>query len=81
MKPTLEILKRIRENSTNYTDEIFTRLYRYILREDIYYEAYQKLYANKGAPTKENQGLQTDQLNSAIFKSRLCRELDIQSHT
>jgi len=52
MKPTLEILKRIKENSTNYTDEIFTRLYRYLLREDIYYEAYEKLYANKGAATK-----------------------------
>jgi group II intron reverse transcriptase/maturase len=52
MKPTLEILKRIKENSTNYIDEIFTRLYRYLLREDIYYEAYQKLYANKGASTK-----------------------------
>jgi len=37
MKPTPEILKRIKENSTNYTDEKFTRLYRYLLREDIYY--------------------------------------------
>jgi hypothetical protein len=48
MKPTFEILERIRENSTNYTHEVFTRLYRYLLREDIYYDAYQKLYANKG---------------------------------
>ena len=35
----------------------FTRLYRYLLREDIYYAAYQKLYANKGATT---QGIDDD---------------------
>ena len=52
MQPTSEILKRIQKNSTEYNDEKFTRLYRYLLREDIYYEAYQKLYANKGASTK-----------------------------
>ena len=52
MQPTLGILMRIKKNSTNYTDKIFTQLFRYLLREDIYYEAYQKLYANKGASTK-----------------------------
>jgi len=52
MKPTFEILERINENSTNHENGVFTRLYRYLLREDIYYTAYQKLYANKGAATK-----------------------------
>ena len=52
MKPTSEILKRIHKNSTEHNDEEFTRLYRYLLREDIYYIAYQRLYANKGATTK-----------------------------
>lgn len=32
--------------------ETFTRLYRYMLREDIYFAAYQNLYANNGAATK-----------------------------
>jgi len=52
MKPTIEILDRIRENSRNNKEEIFTRLYRYLLRPDLYYIAYQNLYANKGASTK-----------------------------
>ena len=30
------------------------RLYRYLLREDIYYAAYQKRYANKGATSKDS---------------------------
>ena len=52
MQPTVEILKKINRNSMNNKEEVFTRLYRYLLREDIYYVAYQKLYANKGAATK-----------------------------
>jgi len=52
MKPTSEILERMSKSSTEHPDGIFTRLYRYLLREDIYYAAYQKLYANKGAATK-----------------------------
>jgi len=52
MKPTIEILERIVQNSKTNKDEIFTRLYRYMLREDIYYIAYNKLYANNGAATK-----------------------------
>ena len=57
MKPTFEILERIQKNSTEHNDEVFTRLYRYLLRPDIYYVAYQNLYANKGAST---QGIDTD---------------------
>ena len=52
MQPTFEILKRIHESSTNHENGVFTRLYRYLLREDIYFVAYQRLYANKGAATK-----------------------------
>ena len=43
MKPTSEILERIERCSSEHKDGVFTRLYRYLLREDIYYAAYQKL--------------------------------------
>jgi len=39
MKPTMEILARISQNSSKNKEEVFTRLYRYLLRPDIYYEA------------------------------------------
>ena len=52
MKPTTEILDRIARNSRNNKEEIFTRLYRYMLRHDLYYLAYNRLYRNKGAATK-----------------------------
>ena len=52
MQPTIEILDRISKNSRNNKEEIFTRLYRYMLRPDLYYLAYKNLYANKGAGTK-----------------------------
>lgn len=57
MKSTLEILERIERSSKNHKDGVFTRLYRYLLREDLYYVAYQNLYANKGAIT---QGINDD---------------------
>jgi group II intron reverse transcriptase/maturase len=52
LKPTTEILERMKKNSTDHPEGVHTRLYRYLLREDTYYDAYQKLYANKGAATK-----------------------------
>ena len=52
MQPTIEILDRIRKNSRDNKEKIFTRLYRYLLRPDLYYLAYKNLYANKGAGTK-----------------------------
>ncbi len=52
MKPTTEILDKIKENSRNNKEEIFTRLYRYMLRKDLYYIAYKNLYSNNGASTK-----------------------------
>jgi group II intron reverse transcriptase/maturase len=51
-KPTSDILERIYKNSSEHKDGVYTRLYRYLLRDDIYYLAYQKLYSNKGASTK-----------------------------
>ena len=52
MQPTIEILEKINQNSQKNSDEVFTRLYRYLLRPDIYYVAYKNLYANNGASTK-----------------------------
>jgi len=52
MQPTTEILAKISKNSTANRDEVFTRLYRYLLRPDIYFVAYKNLYANDGAATK-----------------------------
>ncbi|MGN0267399.1 MAG: reverse transcriptase domain-containing protein [Lachnospiraceae bacterium] len=52
MKPTSEILERIYKNASDHKDGVYTRLYRYLLREDIYFIAYQKIYSNKGATTK-----------------------------
>lgn len=52
MKPTMAILEKINQNSKKNNNEVFTRLYRYLLREDIYFVAYQNLYANSGAATK-----------------------------
>lgn len=51
MQPTTEILESISRNSRNHPQEVFTRLYRYMLRPDIYYLAYKHLYANTGAAT------------------------------
>ena len=52
MKPTMEILENVKQNSARNKDEVFTRLYRYMLRPDLYYQAYQNLYANNGASTQ-----------------------------
>jgi len=52
MRPTIEILARIEQNSKKNKDEIFTRLYRYLLRPDLYFIAYKNLYSNNGAATK-----------------------------
>jgi len=52
MKPTSEVLERIKRNSGEHPDGVYTKIYRYLLREDIYLAAYQNLYANAGAATK-----------------------------
>ena len=71
MKPTIAILDRIMENSRKNKEEIFTRLYRYMLRPDLYYLAYNKLYRNKGASTKgvdddTADGFSDEKINSII---------------
>lgn len=73
MKPTMEILDRIMKNSRKNKEEKFTRLYRYMLRPDLYYLAYNKLYKNKGASTKgvdddTADGFSEEKIN-AIIKS------------
>lgn len=75
MKPTSEILERIAKSSTEHKDGVFTRLYRYLLREDIYHAAYQKLYANRGATTK---GIDDDTADgfSAHYIKELIHELE-----
>ena len=45
-KPTSEMLERMYCSSKDRPDGVFTRLYRYLLREDIYWAAFQNLYAN-----------------------------------
>ena len=57
MKPATAILENIRQNSERNQDEIFTRLFRYMLRPELYYLAYKNLYANQGAVTR---GVNTD---------------------
>ena len=52
MKPATAILENIRQNSARNKDEVFTRLFRYMLRPEFYYLAYKNLYANAGAATK-----------------------------
>ncbi len=52
MKPTTEILANMNRNSNKNKNEVFTRLYRYMLRPDLYYIAYEKLYPNNGAATE-----------------------------
>ncbi len=71
MKPTTEILDRIARNSKNNKEEIFTRLYRYMLRPDLYYLAYNRLYRNKGAATKgvdddTSDGFSEEKINKII---------------
>lgn len=71
MKPTIEILTRLQRNSKNNHDEVFTKLFRYLLRPDIYYVAFQNLYANNGAGTKgvnndTADGFSEDKVNQII---------------
>lgn len=44
--------RKSKQKLTKNKDEVFTKLYRYMLRPDIYYVAYKNLYANSGASTR-----------------------------
>lgn len=72
MKPTSEILERIEKCSETHKDGIFTRLYRYLLREDIYHAAYQKLYANRGATTKGINNDTADGFSDKYVQDLIC---------
>jgi len=65
MQPTMEILARISKNSLANKAEVFTKLYRYLLRPDIYFVAYKNLYANSGAATKGVNGDTADGFSEA----------------
>lgn len=69
MMPTTAILENMNRNSHKNKDEIFTRLYRYMLRPDLYYLAYKNLYANNGAATK---GVDCDTADS-FSESKIAR--------
>ena len=68
MQPTTDILARISRNSLANKDEIFTRLYRYMLRPDLYFMAYKNLYANSGAATKGANDDTADGSKSSLMK-------------
>lgn len=72
MKPTSDILERINQCSSAHQEGVFTRLYRYLLREDIYMIAYQKLYSNKGALTKGTNEDTADGFGYDYVKSIIC---------
>jgi len=74
MQPTMEILERLNQNSKNNNDEVFTKLFRYMLREDIYYVAYKNLYANNGAATN---GINTDTADgfSTVYVRNIIQKL------
>ena len=73
MQPTIEILDRIRKNSRDNKEEIFTRLYRYLLRPDLYYEwvwyksrATGFLNANR-APLKKSENILVFYQKSPVY--------------
>ena len=80
MKPTMEILAKISKNSQANKEEVFTRLYRYLLREDIYYVAYKNLYANGGAGTKGVNEDTADGFSEAKIK-RIIKSLAEETYT
>ena len=80
MKPTSEILERMSRNSQEHPTGVYTRLYRYLLREDIYLTAYKNLYANNGAGTK---GIDNDTADGFGFDyvHQIIEELKNQTYT
>ena len=79
MKPTMEILARISQNSSKNKEEVFTRLYRYLLRPDLYYEAYRNLYANSGAATKGVNEDTADGFSEAKI-NRIIKSLETETY-
>lgn len=73
MKPTAEILASISQNSRSHPEEVFTRLYRYMLRPDIYFLAYKHLYANNGAATP---GVDKDDTADGFSEAKIARIIE-----
>ena len=80
MQPTTKILERVKQNSEKNKDEIFTRLYRYMLRPDLYFIAYKNLYANKGASTKGVNNDTADGFSKEKIE-RIVKKLSDDSYT
>jgi group II intron reverse transcriptase/maturase len=80
MLPTTEILENVRRNSSKNKDEVFTRLYRYLLRPDLYYLAYKNLYANNGAATKGINSDTADGFSAEKIKD-IIKSLSDESYT
>ena len=92
MKPTSEILERMYRNSEKHSNGIYTRLYRYLLRGDIYMTAYKNLYANKGAETEgvdndtaDGFGMEyvnqiTDELKDLTYEPKAVKRVYIPKH-
>ncbi len=76
MNPTSEILERVNKSSSEHHDGVFTRLFRYLLREDIYFAAYQKLYANSGAmtPGSDNDTADGFKIMQFLFKNDIIEQ-------
>ena len=60
MQPTIEILDRIRKNSRDNKEEIFTRLYRYLLRPCLLYTSIQENPAQLNKEESSNYPSKTD---------------------
>ncbi|MCL2199411.1 MAG: reverse transcriptase domain-containing protein [Defluviitaleaceae bacterium] len=80
MQPTMEILAKIEQNSNKNKDEVFTRLYRYLLRPDLYFIAYKKLYKNNGASTKGVNDDTADGFSTAKIE-KIIKSLADESYT
>jgi len=80
MKATSEILKRMYKNSSEHENGIYTRIYRYLLREDIYMQAYKNLYANSGASTEGTDNDTADGF-SIEYVNTIIEELKAQTYT
>ena len=74
MQPTTAILERIYQNSQAHPEEIFTRLFRYLLRPDIYFLAYKNLYANNGASTP---GVDENDTVDGFSEEKINRIIDV----
>ena len=74
---TSSILERISKNSADHKDGVYTRLYRYLLREDSYYTAYKNLYANKGASTKGIDDDTADGFGEDYVRKIICELKDL----